>query len=911
MKLLGSGLKIQRAYEGTIKKPFDINGTLQEKNKNKVKVAVGNKTIEAVLKNKIDERVGEHVTIDRSQIISMRVCDKTEVVDEKKEKTYEDLLKSFGIESNEESLSAVKSLKKHDMSLNKENIETLMTAKDYFHVIKNNLTYDLVVNMMDDIDLEEESLYKVSEKIKEAKEKGNTNSLLKLFRRKKEMTTEDAQKVAKNIYGSKMGRDITNIIKALHKEGVDIHKKNIEKVHDVFYKLGKLEDIEDGSFVKVQKDGIVPTIENLYNTKHYVKEGLIEGKEHSDWITNVYEESLTPVETKEKDLKFLEENIRDRLKDMKISPTKENMELAKTFIKAQVPLTEENMEDVLKMKDALKEVTEKLDIQKASQMIKEEINIEKIDLRELANVLGKDEKVEEVLQGKTEEIEKILKKLERLKTIKDTDLIKLIKSNTDFEISKIEKVVFGEVKDENTQFLHEQGKNPEQSLVKGINRIVNISKVFDKVKNLNFNHIAFQMSKGMPLTLKAMGENHEQLKEIEFPKITLSQENQLQNYMNEHEKTFSIPKISRILDAGKALLQNRLRLSIPNMQYVLESYGQYSRIRKNLSTSMVLDSVKEGKDLENMEIKELDQYVNEKTVKSMEKSSDAGLDYLKDREETIINGYKEELVSNKKDEHVNKMKSMIRNITKIGKEDEDIILLLMKNKIDFSLKEMEKISSFFKNQNQMGQKIGEFVQMLGVDMNAQWKNHVLKLKRLSEKISEKLKEGMPMNDHYEELIKHIDEMEQNMTFSEDEQKETMKDLKESLSTQKKLNRKDFCTQLPVVLGEQFKNLQVYVPNNPIKGVDEPLDVLLNLDTNHLGQTHMGLKISEKEVNLTISVKGNEEMNQLKKHIAYLREMLKEEGYTLNTVSFKTSKEENLLEGMEEKRVNEGLLNFVI
>lgn len=898
MKLSGAnGLKIQKTYEGVINKPFDINGILQEKDRNKVKVNVGNKTVEAMLKNKIDAKVGDHVTIDRSQIISMKICEKSEEVDEKKQKTYDDLLKSYGIETNKESLNAVEALQKYEVPLNKENVKTLMATKDYLNVIQQNLTYDFAVKLKgENIDLSEISLDKVADKIEDKKEEEETFSLLKFIKRKKEMKTEDAEKIAKKIYGSRMGKDITDIIKALYKEEAAITKKNIDEIHDVFYKLGKIEKIDDYTLVKVCKEDLLPTIENLYNTKLYVKEGEIQGHEDSPWIANVYEDSLNVPKTTEMDIKRLEESIRINLEKMDLPITEENIELAKEFIRDKGSLTKENIEKIIDIKKAIDEIIEKLDIEKVAELIKKDIPIQKIDIRELVDVIENTEESIVLEEVNKNEVEKILKKLDQLKSIKDKDLIKLLKMDADFQINKIEKIVFGEVKEENREFKNyaDDKSLSDQAIKKGLNRVGRVSEVFQKVKSLNFNSIAFHLSKGRALTLNTIGENPSFLEGQGPVSINPSQKQHLENYIVTHEKEFKgiQTQNTTLLGAGRALLQNSLQLNIPNMQYVLESYGQYSRIRKNLSTSMVMDSVKEGKDIEAMSLKKLDEYVSEKTVKAMERSNDSGLD-------------------NKNEKHnpSYSLTKMVKNISRIGKEIEDVLPLLMKNEMDLSLKEVENVSLFLKNQEQLGQKIGQLIQMVGAEVAPDLKRHVLKIERLSKEISEKLKEGIKADDSYYELVKNIEEMAQDMSFS-DESKEHMEDLRQSLRIQKKLNRKDLCKQFPVAIGEQFKNLQVWMPNKNIKGIDESLNVLLNLDTNNLGQTHIALKIEKKEIHLTLRVKEKEQMKQLEKHAIFLKEMLQEEGYTLKKLSFVISEEENLLKGMEEGK-GKGLLNFII
>ncbi|QEK11325.1 flagellar hook-length control protein FliK [Crassaminicella thermophila] len=821
--------KIKNIYGSVVKKPFQINGILLGKEKNTVRVAIGNcRIVEAVLKDKIQERIGDKVSIDKSKIISMRIYDQLENAKPIKQDKYEEMLKFYGVDLTEQSLEAVKALEKFNIPASKESIESLMVSRRYFDVIKEQLNHDMAIKLMEkNVDIEHESLQKVANAIEEIREEKESASPWNFFSRNKEITTEEAEKIAKKVYGSPMGKDITDIIKALHKEGVSINKKNIERVYDIFYKLGKLDRMQDEYFADVYKQEIEPTIENLYNVKYHVKEGMIPSKSQlSRLATNIYEDhSLKSGKVSDKTLEMIKDKISDHLKALGLEITKEHIELAKVLIKAGISLTKENINAVLNMKDALKDLTKELDVQKACKMIRDGFNIEKQDIRRVIKVLNI-----------------------------------FYKQDSGINAIRIEDMSFSE------KIMNLSKKTFD----KGINRIANINQMLSKVKALNFQQITFHMTKGIPLNLRQISNTYDHLMNNNASnKMFQLEEQKIINYLKANEEDLRLKEIPKgvALDAGKALVSSGLQISIVNIQKVFEIYGRYSRIRKNLSPKIIIDSVKEEKDLENMELEKLDAYVKEKMAEQGENESDFD------------------------DNHKMKnIKKMVENICEAGKEKDTIFPLLLKNNMLFSLKEIEGIYLYLKNQQQLGNKIGEMVQLIGKVDNPKLREALLKLKKLSKKISEKLKEGELTGDtSYDELLKHIGNMQKDMTFSEDETfKEHMKELLDSLEMQRKLNHKNLTVQFPVLLGEQFKNLQVYIQESSIfkKGASENLrTVFMNLDTNHIGQINMMLGIEKNQVDLTIGVNGYEERDKLIKKLPFLEEMLKDMGYVLKKVSF--------------------------
>jgi hypothetical protein len=864
--------RVQKTYGGMVKKPFSVKGILVGKEKNKVQVDVGNhKMIEAVLKNQINERVGDHVSIDKSQIISMKIYDKLEEHKDLTTDQYGEILKGYGIDINKESLGAVMELEKFEVPFSKESIEKLIVSKQYLDVIHQGLNHDTAVKLLDqEMDIENDSLEKVANAIKEMKEEERHVSPWSFFSKREKMTTEEAEKIAKSIYGSSMGKDVTDIIKALHREKAIMTKKNIERVYDLFYRLGKLEEMQNEDFVNVYKEGIEPTIQNLYNAKYYVKEGCVPVKgEASEWAVRNYEVyGNNPVKVSNKDLKLMKENILSQLKEMGIETTKENINLAKVLIKMGISLTRKNMDQIQEMKEALNALIKEFDIEKACKMLKNGMNIEKQDIRKLAKLL-------ENMYKQDQEKNPMIHMDPMQKEMESTPAMK--------EVGALSEKV---------------NDLSRESFVKGINRITNINRIFDKVKTLKFQQISFHLSKGIPLNLKNINSTYDELKGLEPVKdIPLRDEERIKDYIKANEESLRIKDVPQEMiaafDAGKSLLTNGLKISIVNIKRVFGIYGQYSRIRRKLSPQMVMDSVQEGKALENVVLSELDKYVDDK---------------IRDEKNN------ENVKRDRNIQNMNEIEKLVKNISSIGEEKSSILSLVIKNNMLFSLKEIEGLSLFLKNKQQVGHKIGELIQQRGEIHDPILRQSLLKLEKLSRSISQKLKSGLLEEEKdYHEWINHIGSMEKDFRQEQedkDQLKEHMKQLADSMQKQKKLRT----LQLPVLMGDEFKNLQIYVQNN--KGLKKKnkkeLTTLMNLDTKYLGHIQMKLNIENDQVDLTIGADEKKSINQLKKQIPYLQKILQEVGYKLREITFDRDSKKSILEQKSKKNQNKmGIFNLEI
>jgi len=393
-----------------------IRGTLLEIDENKIKVAIGNeKALDITLDKPMDAEVGEDIIIDRRNIKESKLVKQTdETADDEQaaqdiQNKYDYILKSLDIPINDESIEAIESLENHGVDITKENILSFMLAKEQLSDISEKLDYDTAVRIAEEnLNFDKESLQKVLQEMQKVQGEKRPFSLLRFLGIKKDMTTEEAEKIAYEIYGDKTGKDITDIIKALDKAGLDTSKKNIEQINNIFSKLHDIKDIENKTIIDSVKNKIDTSIDNLYKLKNAVAKGAIKVEQKlgqlANKVYNAYSNAVGAVT--EKELTQIEGDIKNRLQDMGIKITDEVVKLSKDVIATGLDLTEENLQKIMSIKGAIVELNFDLDYEKTAFLIASGVNVEKVEVVELKDMIHTEYNIENIenIEHNTEHI---------------------------------------------------------------------------------------------------------------------------------------------------------------------------------------------------------------------------------------------------------------------------------------------------------------------------------------------------------------------------------------------------------------------------------------------------------------------------------------------------------------------------
>lgn len=868
-------LKAQ-SYYGGVSSSFKIRGTLVEKHENTIKINIGkDKIIEAQLKEPIEGEVGETVIIDKKDILESRLCNEDTVEETISIEEGRETLQKLNLPVNEETKEALQALENYGVDITKENIQDFIVSKTNLEKVIQGLDYDTAIKLMDkNIDLEEESLEKIVEILEEVKEEKEGFSLFKLLGLKKDMTTGEAEKISERIYGSKMGKDITDIIKALDKAGADITKKNIDTVDRIFSKVDNLQDIEDDTVIDAIKNKIDTTIDNLYKLKNAVVKNIIAVEEKvSQWATNAYEAtSFSSYTITEKDLKLMEEDIKDLLTSLDIKVTEESMSLAKDLVKAGLEISKENIEKVTNIKEALKELQGSLDYEKLATLIKSGIEIEKEEITSLAKLLKEGLETANIedtnLEG--EKIEGILNTIEKLQKIEDHQLLELIKKGVDFKLGKLQFLT----SNGNQEKFLLQTKGLDEGIQTLVHQHVRTITTLNKLENLDFNSIAYHMNSKLPTTLEGLVLSQSQ---APVKVLEVSQETIIKNHIISRGITLGLEGNQQDVEGAKALISNNIPFNRENIMRLYEINNHIENIRDRLSSHMLRELTYSGRVVENMEIEELSNYV------------------MKEVQEGVNT------------EKHQSLKGLIKNLEGAYPQREGILSLFMKNAIPLNLKEVEQMSFFLNNQQQITSDLNDILGTLKKSKNEEIKDLGLKIEEFLKESTENLKSGNLRGERfYQQLGRWMREVDSKSHFMEATVKQDFEknseDLRESLNLQSQLNKEDAVLQFPIMMENQLKNLQMYILNNKksSKKIDpDNMSVLLNFDTNNMGNINIYTAVNYKKVVMKVGVKNLQDKNLFENNIKKIEGLLKELGYELKEMSFRIEEGQDLLTMAEE------------
>ncbi len=196
----------------------------------------------------------------------------------------------------------------------------------------------------------------------EGKEKSEEKTLQELKEDKKK-----SMKMDLNMNGLDE-EDLFSFEDILSKVGLPSTNKNITTLNNVKNKIDSIDSIDKNTALNIVKKGNNITVEDLYTAKHT----SFSNKENVD-INNI---------------ENLDEQIEDILKQNNIQVTEENINIAKDFIKNEIDISSQNIENYKKL-----------------QNIKDEINIDNILEKSAKNIL-KNENVLNVNIFNTKNIEK-------------------------------------------------------------------------------------------------------------------------------------------------------------------------------------------------------------------------------------------------------------------------------------------------------------------------------------------------------------------------------------------------------------------------------------------------------------------------------------------------------------------------
>ncbi|MBZ2175444.1 DUF6240 domain-containing protein [Schnuerera sp. xch1] len=505
---------------------YDIEGTLGQKNGKDIRVdkIVEDKKISYSLrlKEKIGAKVGEKVIIDKDNILSIKMEEKGE---RQAKINVEQTIKKLGLEDTEETREGIEYLINNGISITKSNLKSFLASKKYLKEIVDNIDFDSCIKLLDrGVDLKEDSLQKIAQGLSEIKDKGKELSFKEILKLSRKLGYKEAEIIARNIYGRKMGKDVYDAIIALHRQRIPIDKGNIEKVLEVIDKLYDLKNYDDEMYIKILNDDAPVNIETLYKYKHSYSDVML-GK---NITSSIYEQFTVD---KEPSL----EDILKILKKLNIDKNGQNIKLVREFLSNAVEITKANFDKIMRMKSNLKELIRIVDQQKVVKAMEDGIDPLKENISKLVDKIKN--QVDTSKDYDSPGLTHIIRELDSLDTITDKDLLLLIKSGEDFKIENLKKITSTDI-----------------NLSKGINektaqKVITISNMFNTLGGLNSDTIAFATRRYSNITLNNLYNSHTALAledKVNIQSITKTEENIIrQEYLNiKNNTTISLIKES-------------------------------------------------------------------------------------------------------------------------------------------------------------------------------------------------------------------------------------------------------------------------------------------------------------------------------------------------------------------------------
>ncbi|NMA86589.1 MAG: hypothetical protein GX968_04595 [Tissierellia bacterium] len=598
---------------------YDIEGSLIENNGKDIKIEknIDNRNIiySLRLKEEIVGEIGKKVLINKENILSIKT-------EEKKEKGFlsinkEEIIKKLDLEDNEENSKAIEYLAENEIPITKENLASFLMSKKYLGEVVENLDLEKSIKLLEKgIDLRESPLQEIAEALEEIQMEDKDFNLLEILGLDRKLNYKEAEIIAKKIYGQKMGKDVYDSIIALHNEGVDINKENIEEIMEIMDKAYDLKNYEEQKLIMAIKEEVDINMANLYKIKHsYEIENL-----EKNIATPLYEEFLIEKE----------KTIEEILIELDLENTMENINIIRGLI--HYDLDFENYEKIIQMKESLQEFLELLNENTIAKLIDRDIDILNTEIEKLIDIIKNEESDNENIN--TRGNAKILKDIEELKAITDRELFQLIKSGEDFKIENLQEII-----DTNLELKEDlNSKSAEKVLI--------LNNIYNTLDELDSNTINFAITKHNSTSLNHLYEANVQLKEmgeVLVETINPTEESIIrQEYLNAKANT-SLNLIRISIKEGVAL--EHMPLDELN-KYIDKKVNRYREIDK------IAEEIKS--------IKGKEDYLIPKIIKNQLNMNLGDLKYLND----LLNsnkGFSEELNNLLKEEN-SETKAEIQNL---------------------------------------------------------------------------------------------------------------------------------------------------------------------------------------------------------------------------------------------------------
>lgn len=373
-----SNIDLLKAYQDNSASNFSFSGTILDKNGKKIRMQTSDKSIyDITTKINLDVSSGQTLQIKKSQIETIVKISDDQIKAQKEHKEeLEKKLEEMDVEKSKENLEGAEALKKYDVPLTKENLLKFVTLKNSINDVKSELNMDILAKLLADNSISNLSIFDLSKKMK--------NETIEFHARVSEKDSakkyDDARKIANDIYNSKMGKDVYDIIIALKNNGVEITRENIDSMYDSFSKLNDIKGIDDKNVIEAMNSGTnTISIDLLYKVKNFISSSKLDAVTIPE-NSNLSKLSISKTPTDD-EIETLTPQIEKLLKELGFD--KKDIDTAKLLIKNSMDVSKENLDMVYDIQATISEIAEKLDKNIAAILIGQDMDMSSMDLKQL------------------------------------------------------------------------------------------------------------------------------------------------------------------------------------------------------------------------------------------------------------------------------------------------------------------------------------------------------------------------------------------------------------------------------------------------------------------------------------------------------------------------------------------------
>lgn len=229
------------------------------------------------------------------------------------------------------------------------------------------------------------------------------------------------------------------------------------------------------------------------------------------------------------------------------------------------------------------------------------------------------------------------------------------------------------------------------------------------------------------------------------------------------------------------------------------------------------------------------------------------------------------------------IKQLSDRLNQIKSISSDAIKLLQEQKLPINMKNLVTINNLLQDNNELSHKLKDIVTQLN-ELNIE--------SDISSTIAntiESLASGNDIKNIYDKLQRQLKEIKGKAISLDRKNKvkinNNVTDIHRLLDMNKELKTKQNYIQIPIMLGDEMSQLNMYYINDEKSIDDESLKVLLSLETKNLGVVTGFIKINDDDIDIKLSSSIEKETSYIKQFNTQIRTIIEDMGYNVNTIEY--------------------------